>query len=256
MIAGFYDQLASYYAYLYADWEASVQRQAAALDGIVREFFGAEARRILDAACGIGTQSIGLATLGYTLTASDISPAEVERARDLARRRGVTIDFRVADMRQLREVVPETFDVVIACDNAIPHLLTDDDILQAFRQFYDCTTPQGGCILSVRDYAQLERGGRQLHSRPVHDTPDGRLLLFDMWEFDGDYYDLTIYAVEDRGQAEATTHVMRGGRYYCITIDRLEQLLKQAGFKRITTLRECFFQPLIIGVKQQSFQSA
>ena len=249
MIAGFYDQLAAYYMYLYADWEASVQRQAAALDGIVREFFGAEARRILDAACGIGTQSIGLAALGYTLTASDISPVEVERARDLAQRRGVTIDFRVADMRRLREVVPETFDVVIACDNAVPHLLTDSDILQAFQQFYDCTIPQGGCILSVRDYAQLDRGRRQLHPRWVHDVPGGHLLLFDMWEFDGDYYDLTIYAVEDKGQTQAVTHVMRGGRYYCVTIDRLEQLLRQAGFKQVGTLRDRFFQPVIVGSK-------
>ncbi len=249
MIAEFYDQLAPYYPYLYADWEASAQRQAMALDGIVRESFGAEARRILDAACGIGTQSIGLAALGYSVTASDISPVEVERARDLAQRRQVTINFRVADMRWLREDVPEIFDVIIACDNAVPHLLTDGDILQAFREFHSCTTPQGGCIISVRDYASLERGGRQLHPRMVHDIPGGRLCMFDLWEFNGDYYDLTIYVVEDCGQAEATTHVMRGGRYYCITIDKLEQLLRQAGFKQVITLRERFFQPVLVGIK-------
>lgn len=249
MIAEFYDQLAPYYQYLYADWDASVTRQAAALDGIVREFFGTGARCILDAACGIGTQSIGLAALGYSVSASDISPIEVERARDLAQRRQVTIDFRVADMRRLRAAIPETFDVVIACDNAVPHLLTDDDIRQAFQQFYDCTTLHGGCIISVRDYANLERGGRQLHPRVIHDLPGGRLLLFDVWEFDGDYYDLTIYAVDDRGQAEATTHVMRGGRYYCVTVDQLEQLLKRAGFKQVIALRERFFQPVLVGLK-------
>ena len=154
--------------------------------------FRPTARRILDAACGIGTQSIGLAALGYTVTASDISPVEVERARGLAQQRNLTIDFRVADMRALHDVMPESFDVVIACDNAVPHLLTDGDILQAFQQFHDCTTPQGGCIISVRDYANLERGGRQLHPRMVHDIPGGRLLMFDVWDFDGEYYDLTI----------------------------------------------------------------
>jgi hypothetical protein len=152
-------------------------------------------------------------------------------------------------MRQLREVMPETVDVVIACDNAVPHLLTDGDILQAFQQFYDCTTPYGGCIISVRDYTNLERGGRQLHPRVVHDIPNGRLLMFDLWEFDGDYYDLTIYAVEDRGLSESVTHVIRGGRYYCVTIDKLEQLLTQAGFKQVITLRERFFQPVLVGIK-------
>ncbi len=43
MIETFYDQLAPYYKYLYADWEASVQRQVVALDGVVREFFGLDA---------------------------------------------------------------------------------------------------------------------------------------------------------------------------------------------------------------------
>ena len=144
MIAEFYDQLAPYYTFVYADWEASVKRQAAMLDGIVREFFGPTARRILDAACGIGTQSLGLAALGYTVTATDISPAEVEQACQRARQRALTIDFRVADMRTLREAVPETYDVIIACDNAVPHLLTDEEIRQSFRQFYDCTTSTGG----------------------------------------------------------------------------------------------------------------
>ncbi len=245
----FYDQLAPYYTVLYADWEASVTRQAAALDGIVREFFGPTARTILDVACGIGTQSIGLAELGYAVIGSDISPVEVERARQLAQQRQLTIDFRVADMRTLRAVVPETLDVVIACDNAVPHLLTDGDILQAFQQFYGCIRPQGGCIISVRDYAHLERGGRQLHPRMVHDIPGGRLLMFDLWEFNDNYYDLTIYAVEDRDQSDAVTRVMRGGRYYCVTIDQLEQLLKQAGFKQVITLRERFFQPVLIGIK-------
>jgi hypothetical protein len=73
--------------------------------------------------------------------------------------------------------------------------------------------------------------------------------MFDLWEFDGDYYDLTIYAVEDRGQPEGVTHVIRGGRYYCVTIDKLEQLLTQAGFKQVITLRERFFQPVLIGIK-------
>lgn len=249
MIAEFYDQLAPYFQYVYADWEASVKQQAAMLDGIIREFFGSNVRSILDAACGIGTQSLGLAALGYTITASDISRGAVERARASAQQRKLEIDFRIADMRALREVIPESFDVVIACDNAVPHLLTDNDILQAFRQFYDCTTPQGGCIISVRDYANLERGGRQVRSCRVHNIPGGQLFTFDMWDFDGDYYDLSIYTVEDRGRPEAVTHVARGGRYYCVTLNRLEQLLKQAGFGQVVILRERFFQPMLVGLK-------
>jgi SAM-dependent methyltransferase len=250
MIETYYDQLAPYYKFLLQDWEASVLRQAAVLDGVIREFFGPDARRILDAACGIGTQSLGLAQRGYTVAASDISPVAVARAQAEAVKLGLPITFGVADMRRLATAYPQPFDVVMACDNAVPHLLSEAEILQAFEQFYRCTLPNGGCIISVRDYARLEeRSGKKLYPRAVHPTPDGRVVVFDLWEFDGDYYDFTTYIVEDKNETTAAAHVIRGGRYYCVTLAALESLLRQAGFHRVVTLADRFYQPLVIGLK-------
>jgi SAM-dependent methyltransferase len=245
----FYDNLAPYYRWLYADWDAGVARQASLLDAVIREVCGPAVRQILDAACGIGTQTLGLAELGYRLTASDISSVEIELARAEANRRGLSIDFRVADMRGLWEVHQRQFDVIIACDNAVPHLLSDADILLAFEEFYRCTVPGGGCIISVRDYAAMERGDRQFYPRRIHDTDSGRMVLFDIWEFEGEYYDLTTYVIEDTGQDLAQTHVIRGGRYYCVTTETLEQLYRQAGFVEVRTLQDRFYQPLIVALK-------
>jgi SAM-dependent methyltransferase len=250
MIEDYYNQLAPYYKYLLQDWEASVTRQAGILAGVIGEFFGPAARRLLDAACGIGTQSLGLAQLGYEVTASDISAAEIALAQAEAAKRGLRLHFGVADMRELARAYPRPFDVVLACDNAIPHLLSEAEILRAFEQFYQCTTPDGGCLISVRDYASLaERSGRKLYPRTAHATPEGRVVIFDLWEFEGDFYDFTTYIVEDQNQATATTRVIRGGRYYCVTVAALERLLRQAGFRRVTTLPDRFYQPLLIGQK-------
>jgi SAM-dependent methyltransferase len=249
MIEGFYNQLSPYYKYLFQDWNASVDRQAAILDDVIREYFGQGVRSILDAACGIGTQAIGLAQKGYQLTASDISRAEIEKARLEAERRNLKIDFCPADLRTLQQTFHGKFDLVIACDNAIPHLLSEQEILQAFREFYRVTADAGGCIISVRDYEAMERGGRKLYPRTVHDVPQGKIVVFDCWEFDGDFYDITMYIVEDTGQATANTHVVRGGRYYCVSIATLERLMREAGFKQVITLRERYFQPSIIGLK-------
>lgn len=49
--------------------------------------------RILDCACGIGTQAIGLAALGYHMTASDISEGELAEARERAAKDHVQIQF-------------------------------------------------------------------------------------------------------------------------------------------------------------------
>jgi len=73
--------------------------------------------------------------------------------------------------------------------------------------------------------------------------------VFDLWEFEGEYYNFTTYIVEDNGQPTANTHVIRGGWYYCVTVAQLETLLKQAGFARVMTLRERYYQPLLVGCK-------
>lgn len=246
MSKDYYDGLAPYYRLLYADWEKSVKRQASALDAVIRECFGADARQVLDAACGIGTQCIGLAQLGYVVSASDLSPREVERARAEVSKRGMSIEFRVANMRNVWDTWQREFDVVIACDNAVPHLLSDADILVAFEQFHRCAKKGGGCVISVRDYANMERGGTKQCPRLTHKTSDGRIVLFDVWEFDGDFYALTTYVVEDNGPSGVQTRAIRGGRYYCVSIATLEKLFQQAGFTDVRTVRDRFFQPLVI----------
>jgi len=249
-LQNFYDELAPYYQWIYQDWPASVERQADILDAVIREYFGGQVHSILDAACGIGTQAIGLAARGYSVSASDISPGELEQARFQAAQRKLDIPFQVADMRRLDQAYPSQFDLVIACDNAIPHLLTDDEIQQTFKQFFERTTPGGGCIISVRDYDATPRGGRQMHPRTVHETPQGKIIIMDLWEFDGDYYDLSMYVVTDPGAGKPpSVQAIRGGRYYCVGIPRLEQLMKAAGFPRVAVLRERFFQPLLVGLK-------
>lgn len=254
MTEAFYDQLAPIYTMFYEDWERSLQRQARILDEVIREAFPAGVSTILDAACGIGTQSLGLAALGYRVTASDLSALAVDRARSEAARRGLALSFGAADMRDLSQYGAHTraqFDLVIACDNAIPHLLSEADIRAAFREFYRVTTPQGGCIISIRDYAAMETpaSGRLLEPRRVVDTPAGKRVLVELREFSGSTYTMTMYVTEDTGADVLTTQAIRGGTYFCVTIDVLERLMREAGFPQVITLRDRLHQPVMVGKK-------
>ena len=154
MTKDFYNSLAPYYKYVYLDWDKSVANQAKALDSIIKEFF-VEKKTLLDASCGIGTQSIGLAELGYEVSASDLSDEEVKLAKQEADKRGLKIDFQVADMREVSKIYNKKFDIVISADNSVPHLLTDEDILKTFKEFYTLSTSGGGCIITVRDYQNI-----------------------------------------------------------------------------------------------------
>jgi SAM-dependent methyltransferase len=244
----FYDKLAPFYHLIFEDWERSIERQGAALDSIIRSAAHPAARSVLDVACGIGTQTIGLAACGYDVTASDISPGAVHRARAESARRNLPIKFSIADMRVAHKHYSRTFDVVLCADNSLPHLLTDDEILQALEQFFACTNPGGLCIVSVRDYAALEHGGVQFKPYGVRVEDNIRYVLFQVWEWHGSSYNVHFYVVRDDGAENCETHVMRS-TYYAISITELMTLMARAGFEKLQRLDNVFFQPVLVGVR-------
>src|SRR4051812_18331982 len=134
-VTGFYDGLADEYHLLFADWDASVRRQGEILDRLISRQIGPAPHTMLDCSCGIGTQAIGLALRGYQVHGTDISPAAVERAQREAIRLGAMLTAGVADLRAL-DAVPGIYDVLLSCDNALPHLLTDEDLRRAATGMY------------------------------------------------------------------------------------------------------------------------
>ncbi len=82
----FYDDLAADYHLIFENWERSIDRQSEVLASLLRD-----AETVLDAACGIGTQAIGLARAGFAVTASDLSPAAVARCSREAAARGLPV---------------------------------------------------------------------------------------------------------------------------------------------------------------------
>jgi SAM-dependent methyltransferase len=242
----FYDRMAPLYHLIFPDWDVSIERQAEQLAGIIHRRWGIGATSVLDVACGIGTQSIGLARRGFHVTASDLSAGAVERAKIEAQRRGVEIDFSVADMRAVHDHHGRQFDVVIACDNSIPHLLNDDEILLALRQMHDCTLPGGGCLITVRDYDREERGTGLVKPYGVRERDGKRYVIFQVWDFEGEVYDLVMYFVADDGGDRPVTHVMRT-KYYAIGTGRLLELMRRAGFASVERLDGRFYQPVLVG---------
>ena len=247
----FYDNLAPLYHLVYPDWEHSIESQSAALAAIIDGRWGNRVRTILDVSCGIGTQAIGLARLGYDVTGSDLAPRAIERAIEESRRHDVKVSFSVCDMRSAFAHHQQQFNLVVSCDNSITHLLSDGEIKSALDQIYLCTKPGGGCLLTVRDYDKEERGTGLIKPYGVREIgqTQSRYIVFQVWDFTGDIYDLAMYFVEDDGRSEMSrAHIFRA-RYYAIGTNRLLRLMEDAGFARVERLDGGFYQPVLVGTR-------
>ena len=120
----FYDALAERYHLLFEDWWSAAERHGEVVAAVLSSR-GVASGRILDATCGVGTQALPLAALGYGVTGADVSAASIARARAEADSRGLAVGLAVHDVRD--PGLPTGFDAAISCDNALPHLLTDLD---------------------------------------------------------------------------------------------------------------------------------
>ncbi len=251
MTNDFYDPMAPFYHLIHGDWEDSITRQAAALQTIITDTWGGDIHRIHDATCGIGTQALGLAKLGYEVSAADLSGASVRRAQVEAEARSLWIDFIVADMRKVDELYQDEIDLVLSADNAVTHLLSEDAILIALKAFYTAIKPGGGCLVSMRDYDQVERGGVQFKPFGVRDVDGVRWSVHQVWDWreGNEVYDFSMYFTADDGKDELKTHVMRSA-FFAIRPARMMELFAEAGFVDVKRIDGVFFQPVILGTKQ------
>jgi SAM-dependent methyltransferase len=155
-IAPYYDELTS--AYDYERWLDALERLA--LD------HGLSGLRLLDVGCGTGKSFEPLAARGYKVTACDLSPAMVARARAKAPNRARVL---VADMRRLPTTLG-AFDLVICLDDTVNYLLSVRDLIGCFASVSALLDPGGLFVFDVNTLL-VYRSGQVQDPRQEGDGP-------------------------------------------------------------------------------------
>jgi SAM-dependent methyltransferase len=246
-VRAFYDGLAPLYHLVWENWEATVARHGALLASLIGEQWGARARAVLDAAVGIGTQALGLVALGFRVTGSDLSPVAVGRARREAAARQLPLTCLVADFRAL-PVQAASVDVVIACDNALPHLDTPGDIQTALGEFFRCARPGGGCLVSMRDYGSPPPTGT-VDVRPYGERAwaGRRYHVRQVWRWQGPRYDVSFEFTPVDGTEDRAT--ILESSYLAIPVEQVAELMRAVGFQGVRRVDGRFFQPVLVGTR-------
>ena len=242
----FYDDLAPSYDKLFLDWQAATREQAEILDQLFRSCGFDTGSDVLDCACGIGTQSIGLAALGYAVTASDLSEGALAEAKVRAEENGVSISFARADFCALEEVFARKFDIVICMDNALPHMLSKDALKAAVGSITARMAEGGIFVASIRDYDAL-LAAKPPYSPPyIHKGQAGQRVAFQTWDWEGEHYRLVQYIIEDGETLGVSKFVCE---YRATRREELTEMLKESGCREVKWLfpeESGFYQPIVI----------
>ena len=247
----FYDELSADYHLIFDNWDNAIKRHSKILDNIIKKYSKNDSINLLDCSCGIGTQAIGLADLGYKVHATDLSPKAIERAEQEANKKGVLLSFGIADFKKLKDQVQGTFNVVISCDNSLPHLLTDKELLLAANNILFKMKSNSLFIASIRDYDQLLEV-KPISTQPnVKDFEKERTISFQVW----DWNENNVYTVNHftlKGANEEFGTFLRRTQYRAYKREEVSKIFAQAGFTQIKWImpnESEFYQPIIIAFK-------
>ncbi len=124
---------------------------------------------------------------------------------------------------------------MICIDNSLPHLETNQELLQAAQQAQGKLRP-GGCFIgSIRDYDRL------IVERPTAQPPSfysdngSRRIVFQIWDWlDERRYRFHLYITRNTGSAWHTLHFT--SVYRAVLRSELQDILVQAGFTNVQWL--------------------
>lgn len=195
-------------------------------DFIEKEIGYDKSKKILDIGCGTGRHSLELACRGYKVTGVDLSASQIAKANQKALEKGLNIDFRIMDARELH--FEREYDMVIMlCEGAFPLMETDEMNYQILSNAAKALKRGGKFIFTTLNALfPLFHSTEKFHS-DIYEEGNARSknFRFDLMTFRE--YDTT--KIED--DSGKTWEFECNERYY--TPSEINWLLKSLGFNVI-----------------------
>lgn len=209
-------------------WPQRIEREWPFLERILSE---APSRRVLDLGCGTGEHSRRLAAGGFEAVGVDSSESMLEKAREEPVPENLR--FVSGDMRDLGSVVDGSFGGALCLGNALPHLLTGDDLRSFAAGLRERLLPGAPLILQILNYDRIFALGERSLPLNFRPDPDGEAVFLRLMTPQPDgtvlFYPTTLRLRPGREPAIEVKHTrevrLRGWKRA-----EVEAALEQAGF--------------------------
>ncbi|TYQ15174.1 UNVERIFIED_CONTAM: methyltransferase family protein [Acetivibrio alkalicellulosi] len=146
-IMGFYDEISKYYDYIFP-----VQKEQLKF---LMDSLGDTKKEVLDVACGSGGYSIELAKKGYEVTAVDVENEMIDKLKSKAQKEQVDINSYVCDMKNIKSMLPNKYNLVFCIGNSIVHLKSLDEIKDVLKQMKKLLRENGAVVLQIINYDRI-----------------------------------------------------------------------------------------------------
>lgn len=208
---------------LFYDWmfpAESFDQAREQVDDIIK-LTGVSAGAVLDLGCGPGRHSVPLSKAGFQVTAVDLQPVLLDKARELAARENATIQFIQDDMRSFRRV--ESFDLALSMFSSFGYFEDSAEDFRVLENVY-CPLKSGGRFL-------IHLRGKEVHAKGFTETMSSQNgdLIFQRTPNSDDWtraLTTWVYVSGHRADSfEVTLNLYSGAE--------LRDLLRRAGFRNV-----------------------
>ena len=220
MSSPFYTSIAPHYPHIFPFNPAQID--------FLKHVLPYNGARVLDVGCATGDMAFALTHFGFPTWAFDFDEQMVQIAQKTKSEEAMFPVFEQLDMRQIGERFPEAyFDTVICFGNTLVHLLNDDDIRQFLQSAFKVLSPEGKLTIQILNYQHILEN--QVKSLPLIDNEHIRFERNYEFGDETGWIDFnTKLTVKSTGQ-----EMINSTKLYAIRQDKLQELLKEAGFSAI-----------------------
>ncbi len=187
-------------------------------------------KKIFDAGLGDGCDSIYLLKEGFDVLSNELDFGFIRKAHENARKENVKLDVVSFNWLELdRHLQENSFDAVLCTGNSITYLFTEQEQLNALRQFRRLLNENGLLIVDERNY--------QYFLDKKNEILKGKFNYSGKYVYSGDNVHAYPVEITDKKVIMEYFDSINGNKahldLYPFKRNELFNLLKKAGFKNI-----------------------
>jgi glycine/sarcosine N-methyltransferase len=233
-----YDRIADVYSLFFGDWDRTLEDEGAWLARVLRSL---SVRKVLDACCGNGRQSLPLCRNGFQIVGADPSVGMLREASIAALRHRLDLPLVRSSFAELPILFDSNFDAVVALGNGLCHQETASDVLQALTSMRRCCHSDGVCVIGIKDFDRIKQERPRFHHFCSNRGDQRNTILFQIWDCADPILIVSTFvftrATSAPGSSESRWVVrMTQTHEYMLGADELATLAHNAGFSCIERL--------------------